>query len=205
MLFLKNKTEPRLSIEEERSLAFKIQQKGDVKARHRLVLANLGLVYFVVNQMHRPSLRREDLLQEGVLGLMRASESFEANRQLRFSTYAVFWIRAKIQQFIYGQEKDRHWQLTSFSMEVLPSENENPEEQLLRHEKCSSVRKILNGLVAELKNPKLRTIIEYRLLAEEPESLEKVGQRLSISRETCRLLESKMLNLMREQLANWHS
>ena len=110
-----------------------------------------------------------------------------------------------MQQFIYSQERERSQQVSGFSIESLPIDTDNPEEQILSQEKLGAVRHILANLIRELKNPKLKAIVQYRILAEEPESLEKLGQRLDISRETCRLLESKMLRLAREQLANWRS
>src|SRR3989338_2082642 len=96
MFYAKSKTGLRLSAEEEAGLALLVQKKGDIEARNKLVMANLGLVYFVANQMFRPYLRREDLLQEGLLGLMRASDTFRPDRQIRFSTYGVFFVLAKI-------------------------------------------------------------------------------------------------------------
>lgn len=203
MFYAKSKTGLRLSAEEEAGLALLVQKKGDIEARNKLVMANLGLVYFVANQMFRPYLRREDLLQEGLLGLMRASETFRPDRQIRFSTYGVFWVRAKIQQCIHLHDRERLQQISGFSIESLPAGLQNPEEQILQDEKTDTVRQILKRVAHELKNPKLSQIIQYRILAEEPESLEKLGQRLGVSRETCRLLESKMLKLAREELANW--
>lgn len=195
----------RKSKTEETQLALLVQKNGDISARNQLVMANLGLVHFMARQMMRPYLRYEDLLQEGMLGLIRATETFQPDRQLRFSTYGVFWVRAKIQQFIQSHEKERAQQVSGFPIESLCLNMENPEEQVLLEERSLAVRKILFEVARKLGNPKLRTIIERRILAEAPESLEEVGKRLHISRETCRLLESKMLNLMRDQLANWRS
>src|SRR5687768_10302467 len=80
----------RLTAEDERALAERIQTWGDVDARNALVLANLGLVHLVANQMRRTGVRYEDLVQEGTLGLLRATETFEPDRNVRFSTYCVY-------------------------------------------------------------------------------------------------------------------
>jgi len=96
----------RLTAEEEQSLALRIQTFGDVDARNTLVLGNIGLVHMVANQMRRPYLRYEDLVQEGMLGLLRATETFEPHRQIRFSTYCVYWIRAKIQRYLQRLDRD---------------------------------------------------------------------------------------------------
>ena len=96
----------RLTVEDEQSLAFRIQTFGDVDARNTLVLANIGLVHMVANQMRRPHLRYDDLVQEGMLGLLRATETFEPERGVRFSTYCVYWIRAKIQRYFQRLDRD---------------------------------------------------------------------------------------------------
>jgi RNA polymerase sigma factor (sigma-70 family) len=228
-------SQKRLGAEEEIELARRIQIWGDVDARNALVMANVGLVHMIVGQMLRPHLRYEDLLQEGTIGLIRATETFQPDRKIRFATYGVFWIRAKIQRFIQSHEKDnkpvtgaaieteegkkrqvRAQKISldnsgpegedAFSlMEILPSEIQDPERVALTHEKAHAVRDILQNIVRELKNPHLQAIIDKRLLADEPESLEQLGQELHISRESCRLLETKMLKLAREQLVNWRS
>lgn len=189
----------RRSAEEEFELACKIRVSGDIDARNTLVMANEGLVHMIVRRMLRPYLRYEDLLQEGILGLIRATETFEPDRQIRFATYGAFWIRAKIQRYIQSMR------FVSTGSEVLLWETETPERQALRTEQVYAVRDILGNIVRELKNPHLQAIVDRRILAEEPESLEKLGEHLHMSRESCRLLESKMLKLAHEQLANWRS
>lgn len=201
MLNRKIKTE-RLSQEQEFALAERFRCSGDLGARNALVMANIGLVHFMVGQMLRGYFRYDDLLHEGVLGLIRATESFEANRNLRFSTYAAFWIRAKIQTFMHAHEKE--FKVDDVRLSIMaPEDQDNPEQQALESEKTSRVRSVFEQIIQELKNPKLEIILERRILADEPESLEELGRRLDISRETCRLLERKMLKLAKEQLANW--
>ncbi|MCP4500447.1 MAG: sigma-70 family RNA polymerase sigma factor [Deltaproteobacteria bacterium] len=96
----------RLTTEDERELSFRIQTFGDIEARNILVLANLGLVHLLSNQMRRPHVRYDDLVQEGTLGLLRATETFEPDRGVRFSTYCVYWIRAKLQRFLQKLDRD---------------------------------------------------------------------------------------------------
>jgi RNA polymerase sigma factor (sigma-70 family) len=108
----------RLTIEDERELARRIQVSGDIEARNVLVLANLGLVYLTAKQMKRPHLRYEDLVQEGTMGLLRATETFDAGRGVRFSTYCVYWIRAKIQRYLQRLERDDVPIISGSAMEV---------------------------------------------------------------------------------------
>ncbi|HOV93576.1 MAG TPA: RNA polymerase sigma factor RpoD/SigA [Spirochaetales bacterium] len=86
-----------LTKEEEANLARRVAQ-GDKKARQRLVEANLRLVVRVARSMWNPSLSLTlaDMIQEGNIGLLKAAEKFDGNRNVRFSTYAVWWIRQAI-------------------------------------------------------------------------------------------------------------
>ena len=96
----------RLTPEDERELAVRIQRYGDVEARNLMVMANLGLVHLLSNQLRRQNIRYEDMVQEGTLGLLRATETFDPDKGVRFSTYCVYWIRAKLQRFLQKIDKD---------------------------------------------------------------------------------------------------
>src|ERR1700754_1811534 len=84
-----------LTSQEERSLARRIE-RGDLEAKERLVRCNLRLVATVARRHIGRGLSMEDLLQEGVVGLIRAAEKYDWRRGTRFSTYAVPWIRQGI-------------------------------------------------------------------------------------------------------------
>jgi RNA polymerase primary sigma factor len=88
---------PLLTAAEERRLARAIE-RGDLAAKDRLVRCNLRLVASVARRHVGRGLAMEDLLQEGVVGLIRAAEKFDWRRGTRFSTYAVPWIRQAISQ-----------------------------------------------------------------------------------------------------------
>ncbi|MDW8052568.1 MAG: RNA polymerase sigma factor RpoD/SigA [Armatimonadota bacterium] len=86
---------PLLSPEEEQELLRRAQQ-GDEEAQNRLIESNLRLVISVARRYVRPGLPLEDLVQEGVIGLIRAIRNFDVERGLRFSTYAIHWIRQSV-------------------------------------------------------------------------------------------------------------
>jgi RNA polymerase primary sigma factor len=90
---------PLLSPKAERALLER-WAKGDTSARERLVEANLRLVFSVARKYTRPGLSLSDLVQEGTIGLIRAIDKFDATRNVRLSTYAVWWIRHSIERFI---------------------------------------------------------------------------------------------------------
>jgi RNA polymerase sigma-32 factor len=89
-----------LSPEEEHELAVRLQRDGDLEAAHRLVCANLRFVVKVALEYRGYGLRLLDLVQEGNIGLMQAVRKFDPERGLRLITYAVWWIRAYIQNYI---------------------------------------------------------------------------------------------------------
>jgi RNA polymerase sigma-32 factor len=88
-----------LKVEEERKLARQFA-KGDLQAGHRLVTANLRFVVKVAYEYRSYGIRISDLIQEGNIGLMKAVQKFDADKGIRLISYAVWWIRAYIQNYI---------------------------------------------------------------------------------------------------------
>jgi RNA polymerase sigma-32 factor len=90
---------PLLTVDEEQALARKFA-KGDLQAGHRLVTANLRFVVKVSYEYRSYGIRMADLIQEGNIGLMKAVQKFDADKGIRLISYAVWWIRAYIQNYI---------------------------------------------------------------------------------------------------------
>jgi RNA polymerase primary sigma factor len=95
---------PLLSAQEERELAYRIQD-GDVAARDHLVRANLRLVVNIARSYVGKGLSLQDLVEEGNLGLLRASEGFDPTMNTRFSTYASYWIKQSMKRAIVNTAK----------------------------------------------------------------------------------------------------
>ena len=90
-----------LSRDEEKRLATRVLEKNDQEASRRLVTANLRLVVKIAMDFQRYWTKNLlDLIQEGNLGLLRAVEKFDPYREIKFSYYASFWIKAYILKFI---------------------------------------------------------------------------------------------------------
>ena len=87
---------PLLTAAEEVELAKRIE-RGDLAAKERLINSNLRLVVKFARRFEGHGLSREDLVQEAMLGLIRAAEKFDWRRGYKFSTYAVLWIKQSIQ------------------------------------------------------------------------------------------------------------
>jgi RNA polymerase primary sigma factor len=88
---------PLLTAAEEIQLAKRIE-RGDMIAKDRMINSNLRLVISVARKYQGQGLTLGDLIQEGMLGLIRASEKFDWRKGFKFSTYATLWIRQSIQR-----------------------------------------------------------------------------------------------------------
>lgn len=109
---------PYLTREEEYDLAVRWRDSRDEKALEKLSLSHMRLVIAVASRFRNFGLPLGDLIQEGHVGLLEAAARFEPEREVRFSTYATWWIRASIQDYIL-----RNWSIvrggTSSSQKAL--------------------------------------------------------------------------------------
>jgi RNA polymerase sigma-32 factor len=88
-----------LSPEAERALAFE-WRKGDARAGRQLIEACLPFVVAIAYQYRRWGVPMEDIIQQGNIGLLRAAKKFEPERKCRLATYAGYWIRAEIREYV---------------------------------------------------------------------------------------------------------
>ena len=95
---------PLLSADDELRLAALVRA-GDAEARRQMIEANLRLVVAVARGFVGRGVALLDLIEEGNLGLIRAVEKFDPDRKLRFSTYAVWWIRQSVQHALMHQSR----------------------------------------------------------------------------------------------------
>lgn len=102
----KSMNEPLLERDDELGLATRWRALGDEKALHTLIKSYTRLVISVAAKFKNYGLPMGDLIQEGNIGLMQAANKFEPEREIRFSTYATWWIRAAIQDYIL-----RNWSI----------------------------------------------------------------------------------------------
>lgn len=98
--------EPLLTRDHEFELARKWREAGDERALHALVRAYTRLVVATAARFRNYGLPMGDLVQEGNVGLMQAASRFEPDREVRFSTYAAWWIRSAMQDYIL-----RNWSI----------------------------------------------------------------------------------------------
>jgi RNA polymerase sigma-32 factor len=109
---------PYLERDEERELAIRWKGERDQEALHRIVSAHMRLVIAMAARFRKFQLPLSDLIQEGHVGLLEAATRFDPERDVRFSTYATWWVRAAMQDYIL-----RNWSIvrggTSSSQKAL--------------------------------------------------------------------------------------
>ena len=213
---------PLLTLEEEKALATKAFS-GDKSAQKKLVEHNLRFVVKIANQ-YQGYMDVDDLINEGNMGLMHAAEKFNPSTGNKFSTYAVWWIKAYIQKAIretstgirfpatqFNEMKKSKWNIASLDKNI-GNENEdeitlasllkdermlNPEEEYWGKESSSQ---LYNAIKKLPENEQTVLIKRYGLDGEEPMSLSEVGTLMGgYSKERIRQTEKRaILNLRKE-------
>ena len=207
---------PRLGRDEEHALALRAR-KGEMKARQKLVCHNLAFVVAIARKQRRGTVRLDDLIQEGNIGLMRAVEKFDPHAGTRFSTYAVWWIRAYVGKYLkearstvrpqagtvaqsdlslhsaIGEESD------DTHLDRIEDEGPGAEGDYLRTEGDRGVRDAL-GKIRKRIGELGWDIVHSRLQHDEPRTLEEIGNRWGVSRERIRQVELKTKQFLHQYL-----
>ena len=225
---------PRLDAREEIRLAVIARGKSRHAnaARNRLIMSECGLIRVVAQTYRRADIRYEDLLQEGALGLLRAAESFDPGRGVRFGTYALYWVRSKMQRFVERQRRHthpgmagvastlcadgrRHFPRTSSMSMETPAGPESaftlgdslvdvdagtPESRVMASQEQARVVREVWDACRVLGDPRLEVVVQRRILSQDPETLAQVGRRLLLSGEGARLLEARVMSVVRAGL-----
>ena len=159
---------PMLSRDEEKKLAEAWVFSGDKKAMHKIITAYSKLVIAFSMKFKNYGLPVNDLVQEGHIGLMQAMAKFEPKRDIRFSTYASWWIRSAIQDYVL-----KNWSIvrtgTTASQKALFFSLRRLKLELSKYSKSeeevrSKVAKKLNIKVVDVENMENRFINEDKSL-----------------------------------------
>ena len=247
-----------LSAQDEQELAERIAD-GDVRARDRMVRANLRLVVNIARGYTGKGLSLQDLIEEGNLGLLRAVEGFDPSVGTRFSTYASYWIKQSIKRALINSAKtiripaymvellskwrranarlteelgrtptpeeiarvlglprkklpiikkairiynstpqtdqaEAGWSLGEM---IMDERMKSPEDELVEHDVLKHVLEMI-----ETMDPREATVLRMRfgLNDTEPHTLKEIGQRLGLTRERVRQIETEALNKLADSL-----
>lgn len=208
-----------LTREEEYELS-KRARKGDEWAKNELARANLPFVVSVARKFAHRGHRLDDLVQEGNVGLMKAIEHFDSKKQVRFATYAVWWIRAYITRYlkdnrsqVRGGEHERI-NMSDFSldaplgdeedstyMERLEDGGATPDQTYIAMERDEEVSEALQRVKKRIGDLGW-DILQERLTQDKPRTLEELGARWGVSRERVRQVELKTKTFLARYLAS---
>ncbi len=247
---------PLLSAEEEFSLAVKLKKYKGLKEAEKLVVSNLRFVVKIAYEYKNYNVKLSDLIQEGNIGLMHAVKKFDPYKGYRLISYAVWWIRAYIQNYIIRSwsmvkigttqaqrklffklnrakkeleamsERNPEFREIAESLNVkeidveemglrlsnrdvslnaylndeedatyldfLTYQGEDQETELIRKEEMELVQKNISGAMEKL-NERESFIVRNRIMADEPMTLQEVGDHYNITRERARQIEKQAL------------
>jgi RNA polymerase sigma-32 factor len=252
---------PVLSPEEERRLALLLYEQKDLEAAQSLITANLRFVVKIAAEYRSYGVKMLDMIQEGNIGLMLAVRKFNPHKGFRLISYAVWWIRAYIQNHIISvwsllkigttqaqrklffklnQAKNAiknmtgadDLEATALSLDVkeaeveemgermrgdcsldavigegdgytllesLADDRQNQEEMLAEHQEHALLKREVTTALSVL-NDKERFIIENRVTADDPMTLQEIAETFSLSRERVRQIEEAALKKMKTAL-----
>jgi len=191
---------------------------GDIEAQNEILTSNLRFVFNVASRYKGNGASMSDLISEGNLGLIKAIQKFDPNKNVKFISYAVWWIRNAMQEFIKKRqtclniEKDeeelnRPVMVTSFHFdeedervvkkEVVMSNEEEEEKREIQKKQGIIINKILSIL-----SDRERYIVEdyYGIDGKKEKNLEEIGKVLGITKERVRQIKQVSLNKLRSEI-----
>ena len=195
---------PPLPPEEERVLFLKMQE-GDEDARQKLILHNLRLVSHIVRKYYASAKNADDLVSVGIVGLVKAVDSFRVTAGARFATYAAKCIQNEILMFFRSQKKmgievslhetidvDREGNPLTY-MDVISSE-ESLTQEIERKIDSERALRYVNTLLGERERQIIT--LRYGLGGNAPLTQREVAQRLGISRSYVSRIEKSALEAL---------
>jgi RNA polymerase primary sigma factor len=203
---------PRLTVDEERALGTKIQVDRDEAAMARLVEANLRFVVSYAKRYRGHGVSFLDLIHEGNLGLMEAARRYDPAHNVKFITYAVWWVRQSLMHVLADSTRAFSFPPKMFGVlhaggpggedvslsetlgDRLPVEQAPVEDELIHQADLDE----LAAALLDLEGKEQEVVrLRYGLGDGEPQTLQEIGDRLHLSRERVRQIESRAKEKLR--------
>jgi len=135
---------------------------------------------------------RDDLFQEGVLGVMKAAEKFDDNHQVKFLTYANYWIVHYMLRYLKKEQR------------YVPTELEHMEQQSVEYLSLIEAKDVTDKALEVMKKENITDrdidIIKSRYLTADPDTLQTLATKYGITRERVRQIETRWTNLIKNKL-----
>lgn len=204
-----------ISREKERKLLFKAKN-GDLDAQNEILTSNLRFVFNIASRYKGQGAAISDLISEGNLGLVKAIQKFNPEKDVKFISYAVWWVRNSMQEFIKKRqvclniEKDEDTLNIPLASNKIPdTEDEwverkdavlSDEEDEAKRELHKNQRKIVNELLGILEGREKYIVEQYYGIGCKEKNLEEIGKELGITKERVRQIKLSCLNKLRSNI-----
>ena len=186
----------------ERELLIK-SKSGDISARNKIVESNLRFVFYIARRFRGRGVAMSDLISEGNIGLMKAIERFDMSKDVKFITYAVFWVKERMMSSIKANSS----RIDSSLLDDFKDADSNDDCNNLIKDKVNDVEDeetshsredLLDGLMCVL-NDKEKKIMEfsYGLCGNKEMSFQEIGKKYHISSERVRQIKLRSLDKIR--------
>ena len=186
----------------ERELLIK-SKSGDISARNKIVESNLRFVFDIARRFRGRGVSMSDLISEGNIGLMKAIERFDMSKDVKFITYAVFWVKERMMSSIKANSS----RIDSSLLDDFKDADSNDDCNNLIKDKVNDVEDeeishsredLLDGLMCVL-NDKEKKIMEfsYGLCGNKEMSFQEIGKKYHISSERVRQIKLRSLDKIR--------
>lgn len=204
-----------ISREKERKLLFKAKN-GDLDAQNEILTSNLRFVFNIASRYKGQGAAISDLISEGNLGLVKAIQKFNPERDVKFISYAVWWVRNSMQEFIKKRQACLNFEKDEDTLNIPLTSNKIPdtedewverkdavlsdEEDEAKRELHKNQRKIVNELLGILEGREKYIVEQYYGIGCKEKNLEEIGKELGITKERVRQIKLSCLNKLRSNI-----